>query len=313
MSAAPHARPRRAAASSARRRHPLAPRRRDPTYDRGRTRVRPRADAVARGPGVPCAPCTPPSSSPTRRAAPPAGTCSSSPSSSPGRCSRRSSSTSPGPRGRARSPRSASRSRSLWRRPAPIVALARDRHGRRGARVHRPRPGRGRDAVPRAARRDLLGRPLRAEALALARLRRVPDRARRRAELSPEWRGERHVADYAILTFFVCSAWTAGYLIRRRAAQVQAAEEAGGERARAAVADERARIARELHDVVAHSVSIIALQAGAAEGLVETQPQAAREHMAAVRRTGARGARRDAPAARRAARGRADLRADARP
>jgi signal transduction histidine kinase len=50
------------------------------------------------------------------------------------------------------------------------------------------------------------------------------------------------------------------------------------------VAAERARIARELHDIVAHSVSIIALQAGAAEAVVERDSAAAREHMAAVRR-----------------------------
>jgi signal transduction histidine kinase len=102
---------------------------------------------------------------------------------------------------------------------------------------------------------------------------------------SPQWEGERHPADYAILTFFVTSAWLVGYLIRRRAEQVRAAELAGGERAREAVAAERARIARELHDVVAHSVSIIALQAGAAEALVDTEPAAAREHMGTVRRT----------------------------
>ena len=102
---------------------------------------------------------------------------------------------------------------------------------------------------------------------------------------SPQWRGERIAADYAILIFFVCSSWLAGYLIQRRAAQVRAAHEAGGARAREAVATERARIARELHDVVAHSVSIISLQAGAAEALVESEPQAAREHMAVVRRT----------------------------
>jgi signal transduction histidine kinase len=102
---------------------------------------------------------------------------------------------------------------------------------------------------------------------------------------SPQWEGERSVTDYAIFAFFVSSAWLAGCLIQRRAAQVRAAELAGGERARDAVAAERARIARELHDVVAHSVSIIALQAGAAEALVESEPDAAREHMAAVRRT----------------------------
>jgi signal transduction histidine kinase len=102
---------------------------------------------------------------------------------------------------------------------------------------------------------------------------------------SPEWQGERQVADYAILSFFVAGAWFAGYAVRRRALQVHAAEQAGGERAREAVAAERVRIARELHDIVAHSVSIIALQAGAAEALVERDPAAAREHMGSVRRT----------------------------
>ena len=58
-----------------------------------------------------------------------------------------------------------------------------------------------------------------------------------------------------------------------------------GELARSAVADERARIARELHDVVAHSISIVAVQAGAAEQLLEKDIDAAREHLAAVRRT----------------------------
>jgi signal transduction histidine kinase len=102
---------------------------------------------------------------------------------------------------------------------------------------------------------------------------------------SPEWSGERQVVDYAIFSFFICGSWLAGHLIRRRALQVRAAEAAGGERARAAVRDERARIARELHDIVAHSVSIIALQAGAAEALVERDPKRAREHMTTVRRT----------------------------
>jgi signal transduction histidine kinase len=102
---------------------------------------------------------------------------------------------------------------------------------------------------------------------------------------SPMWEGVRHAGDYAVLIFFVSGAWVAGFLIRRRALQVRAAERAGGERAEAAVRVERARIARELHDIVAHSVSIIALQAGAAETLVEQDPAKARAHLAAVRKT----------------------------
>jgi signal transduction histidine kinase len=53
-----------------------------------------------------------------------------------------------------------------------------------------------------------------------------------------------------------------------------------------AVTDERLRIAREMHDMVAHSIGIIALQAGAAARVVHTQPHAAREAMTAVETTG---------------------------
>jgi signal transduction histidine kinase len=53
-----------------------------------------------------------------------------------------------------------------------------------------------------------------------------------------------------------------------------------------AVTAERLRIARELHDMVAHSVGIIALQAGAAARVADTQPARAREAMLAVEATG---------------------------
>jgi signal transduction histidine kinase len=64
--------------------------------------------------------------------------------------------------------------------------------------------------------------------------------------------------------------WLAGFALRERAVQAEAAEaraaQAEREReaaARLAVAEERARIARELHDIVAHAVSVMVLQVGA--------------------------------------------------
>jgi signal transduction histidine kinase len=94
-----------------------------------------------------------------------------------------------------------------------------------------------------------------------------------------------NASNLAILSLFLGGAWGAGWLVRQRAAQARRAVAESGELARSAVSEERARIARELHDVVAHSVSIIAVQAGAAEELIERDPDKARRHMVSVRRT----------------------------
>jgi signal transduction histidine kinase len=66
-----------------------------------------------------------------------------------------------------------------------------------------------------------------------------------------------------------------------------AAEVAAAERAMAAVIEERTRIARELHDIVAHSVSMMVVQAGAAEQAVDDDPEFVRRALATVRSTGA--------------------------
>jgi signal transduction histidine kinase len=101
-----------------------------------------------------------------------------------------------------------------------------------------------------------------------------------------EYYGEFTVFSLLILTFFVGGAWALGRTVLRSADQVAVEQARSTELARVAVDEERARIARELHDVVAHAVSIVVVQAGAAEALVDRDPTAAKQHLAAVRRTG---------------------------
>jgi signal transduction histidine kinase len=87
--------------------------------------------------------------------------------------------------------------------------------------------------------------------------------------------------------------WLAGFAMRERAERAEAAEvraaEAEREReaaARIAVAEERARIARELHDIVAHAVSVMVLQVGAVRHkLADTRPED-REALEGVEQTG---------------------------
>jgi len=57
------------------------------------------------------------------------------------------------------------------------------------------------------------------------------------------------------------------------------------EQARIAVADERQRIARELHDVVAHAISVVVLQARGGRRVIDTEPDAAREAFDAIEST----------------------------
>jgi signal transduction histidine kinase len=81
---------------------------------------------------------------------------------------------------------------------------------------------------------------------------------------------DRSPGEFVFTPVLFAIAWLAGFALRERAAQAEAAEvratQAEREReaaARIAVAEERARIARELHDIVAHAVSMMVLQVGA--------------------------------------------------
>jgi signal transduction histidine kinase len=98
-----------------------------------------------------------------------------------------------------------------------------------------------------------------------------------------------YVVGYATFTF----AWFLGVLQRNRrehtakleALNAQLAEERES-RARWAVAEERGRIARELHDVVAHSVSVMVVQAGAARRIAKVDPEQAHDAISAIESTG---------------------------
>ena len=87
--------------------------------------------------------------------------------------------------------------------------------------------------------------------------------------------------------------WLAGFGTRERAEQAEAAEvrAALAERereaaARVAVAEERARIARELHDIVAHAVSVMVLQVGAVRHKLADASPEDREALEGVEQTG---------------------------
>ena len=100
------------------------------------------------------------------------------------------------------------------------------------------------------------------------------------------------VGDFIFLGGILGVVWAGSVALRERSLRAGELEQRADrlehereERARVAVAEERARIARELHDVVAHSVSVIAVQTGSMRRrLSRDRPQDA-EELSAVERT----------------------------
>ncbi|MES9540076.1 MULTISPECIES: sensor histidine kinase [unclassified Actinomadura] len=91
----------------------------------------------------------------------------------------------------------------------------------------------------------------------------------------------------------VIGVWVLGRNLRLRRAyfaeledRAARLERARGTDARAARVEERSRIARELHDVVAHHVSVMTVQAGAARRIIDRDPGSAREAMSTIEEVG---------------------------
>lgn len=101
------------------------------------------------------------------------------------------------------------------------------------------------------------------------------------------------VFDAVLAMIVLGAAWSAGRVVNRLDAQTRAlaavTEQLEAERDRAAtdaVLLERARIARDLHDVVAHHVSVMVVQAGGARGVLHNDASAAEQALLTVERTG---------------------------
>jgi signal transduction histidine kinase len=103
----------------------------------------------------------------------------------------------------------------------------------------------------------------------------------------PSW------GQWAGVLAFMVIAWIAGAFIRGPVVRARFAEDRAVlleqeqvEAARQAVIDERQRIARELHDIIAHSVSVMTVQAGAVRRRLTPDQTRERESLVAVERTG---------------------------
>ncbi|MFC6409647.1 sensor histidine kinase [Planobispora longispora] len=100
---------------------------------------------------------------------------------------------------------------------------------------------------------------------------------------------------WASTSVFVVAIWIAGIYANTRQRYLEGLEERAeraererDQQARLAAAEERARIARELHDVVAHNVSVMIVQADGAAYAIDGDPEQARQAVRAISATGRR-------------------------
>ena len=104
--------------------------------------------------------------------------------------------------------------------------------------------------------------------------------------------GQADPGDIAFVLVFVGAPWAAGLTLRLKrerettlGAENERLRREQEVRAQRAVAEERSRIARELHDVVSHAISVTVLQARGARRTLDTDPEAARRALDAIEQT----------------------------
>jgi signal transduction histidine kinase len=90
------------------------------------------------------------------------------------------------------------------------------------------------------------------------------------------------LGDVLFVSILVVAPWLVGRAMHGRVQETRDLTV----RAERAAADERARIARELHDIISHSVSVMVVQAGAAEEVMKTDTERAVEPLRAIQETG---------------------------
>ena len=88
-----------------------------------------------------------------------------------------------------------------------------------------------------------------------------------------------HLGEVVFVVLVFLLPWLAGV-------GLQAREDRSGTLARRAVAEERARMARDLHDVISHGVGVMVVQAAGARRVIDTDPARARSSLAAIEATG---------------------------